>query len=77
MTSFRNRDNWFKYTVLISKNKEYSYAASTTFDHPDFSWKEFAHEFIPLLRNSLRATQNEVPTLLAEAVYCLKELRET
>ena len=36
------------------------------FDHSDFSWTVFAREFIPLLGNWLRTTQNEVPTLLAE-----------
>ena len=47
------------------------------FDHSDFNWREFVHEFIPLLGNWLRTTQNDVPTLLAETTYCLKELHET
>ena len=46
------------------------------FDHSDFSWREFAREFIPLLGNWLRTTQNEVPTLLAETALCLKELHK-
>ena len=47
------------------------------FDHSDFSCREFAREFIPLLGNWLRTTQNELPTLLAETAYCLKELHKT
>ena len=46
------------------------------FDHSDFSWTEFAREFILLLGNWLRTTQNEVPILLAETVCCLKELHK-
>ena len=38
--------------------------------------REFAREFIPLLGNRLRTTQNEVPTLLAETASCLKELHK-
>ena len=46
------------------------------FDYSDFSWREFVHEFIPLLRNWLRTTQNEFPTLLAEIASCLKKLHK-
>ena len=47
------------------------------FHHSDFSWREFVREFIPLLGNWLRTTQNEVPTLLVETANCLKELHKT
>ena len=47
------------------------------FDHSDISCRKFVHEVIPLLGNCLRTTQNEVPTLLAETAYCLKELYKT
>ena len=46
------------------------------FDYSDFSWRVFGHEFIPLLRNWLRTTQNKAPTLLAETTSCLKELHK-
>ena len=77
MTAAWNRHNWFKYSVLISEDRDYFYPAGSMFDHSDFSWTVFAREFIPLLGNWLRTTQNEVPTLLAETAYCLKELHKT
>ena len=40
------------------------------FDHSDFSWREFACEFIPLIGNWLRTTKIEVPALLAETASC-------
>ena len=51
------------------------------FDHSDKiwvnCWREFVGEFIPLLENWLRTTQNEVSMLPAETAYCLKELHKT
>ena len=48
------------------------------FDETDFSWRDFAHGFIPLLGNWLKTTQkNEVPILLKGIVSCLKELHKT
>ena len=50
------------------------------FDHSDKiwvnCWREFVGEFIPLLENWLRTTQNEVSMLPAETAYCLKELHK-
>ena len=77
MTAAWNRHNWFKYSVLVSEDRDYFYPAGSMFDHSGFNWRKFAHEFIPLLGNWLRTTQNEVPTLLAESAYCLKELHKT
>ena len=76
MTVSWNRHNWLKYSVLISEDRDYFYPADSTFDHSDFSWREFVHEFIPLLRNWLGTTQNEFPTLLAETASCLKKLHK-
>ena len=60
---------------MISKDKDYFYPASTTFAQPDFSWREFVFNFIPLLGNWLSVTQNEFPLpLLQETVSCLKKL---
>ena len=77
MTAAWNRHNWFKYSILISEDRDYFYPAGSMFDHSDFSWRKFTCEFIPLLGNWLGTTQNEVPMLLAETAYCLKELHKT
>ena len=48
------------------------------FDELDFSWRDFAHEFIPLLGNWLKVTQkNVVLKSLKAIVSCLKELHKT
>ena len=50
--------------------------SSSFFDLRDFSWREFASNFIPLIGNWLIATGKEVPTLLLETNFCLEELHE-
>ena len=76
MTAAWNQHNWLKYSVLISEDRDFFHPAGSMFDHSDFSWREFAPEFILLLGNWLRTTQNEIPILLAETVCCLKELHK-
>ena len=76
MAVILNRRNWFKFCTLISSEDEYFIASSSFFDHLDFSWREFACEFIQLLGNWLRATCKEVPALLLETISCLRELHE-
>ena len=76
MAVISNRRNWFKFCTLISSEDEYFIASSSFFDHLDFSWREFACEFIQLLENWLRATYKEVPALLLETISCLRELHE-
>ena len=72
-----NPHDWFKYSVLISEDRGYFYPVGSTFDYSDFSWRKFARECIPFLGNWSRTTQNEVPTLLTETGFCLKELHKT
>ena len=73
-----NRCNWFKYSILISEDLDHFHPANSIFDEPDFSWRDFAHEFIPLLGNWLKVTQkNEAPTSLKDIFSCLKELHKT
>ena len=69
-----NRHNWCKYCTLISNEDEYFIGSSSFFDLPNFSWRELAFNFIPLLGNWLRTT--EVLTLLLETNFCLEELHE-
>ena len=44
------------------------------FDQPDFSWREFALQFTPLMGNWLRLTKNEIPKLMSETAECLNNL---
>ena len=71
-----NRNNCFKYGVLTSRRKDYLYSAGLSFDHLDFSWREFALQFTPLLGNWLRLTKNEMPQILSETADCLNILHD-
>ena len=69
-----SRYNWFKHEVLISRGKEYFHTAGPTFQQHDFSWREFAIHFTPLVGNWLRLTKRETLELISEIAECLNHL---
>ena len=76
MAATWKQHNWFRHSILISEDRDYFIQQAVCLIWVN-CWREFVGEFIPLLENWLRTTQNEVSMLPAETANCLKELHKT